>query len=77
MVSDIIHVCDLSIVFQFFNVFYSYVFLHWCYSYRLIMDESKSQINVKCCVESTVIRYIFSVMYEKIVFAIAQLECFS
>jgi hypothetical protein len=77
MVSDIIHVCDLSIVFQIFNVFYSYVFLHWCYIYRLIMDESKSQINVKCCVEFAVIRYIFSVMYEKIVFVIAQLECFS
>jgi hypothetical protein len=27
------------------------------------MDESKSQINVKCCVECIVICYNFSVMY--------------
>jgi hypothetical protein len=65
MVADIIHVCDLSIVFQFFNVFFSYVFLHWCYSYRLTMDESKSEINVKSCEECTVIRYIFCAMYGK------------
>jgi hypothetical protein len=37
----------------------------WCYSYRLTMDESWSQTNVKCCAESAVICYIFSVMYGK------------
>jgi hypothetical protein len=29
------------------------------------MDESWSQTNVKCCVESAVIRYIFSVLSGK------------
>jgi hypothetical protein len=29
----------------------------------LRMDESKSETNVKCCGECTVIRYIFRVMY--------------
>jgi hypothetical protein len=29
------------------------------------MDESWSQTNVKYCAESAIIRYIFSVMYEK------------
>jgi hypothetical protein len=29
------------------------------------MDESWSQTNAKCCVESAVIHYIFAVMYEK------------
>jgi ABC-type phosphate transport system ATPase subunit len=37
MVADIIHVCDLSIVFQFPNVFSSSIFLHLCYRYRLAM----------------------------------------
>jgi hypothetical protein len=32
------------------------------------MDESKKETDVKCCAECTVIRYIFSVMYGKIVF---------
>jgi hypothetical protein len=58
MVANIIHVCDLSIVFQFSNFF-----LYWCYSYRLTMDESKLQSNVKCHAECTIIHYIFSVMY--------------
>jgi hypothetical protein len=50
--------------------------LHWCWccSYRLTMDESWSQTNVKCCAESTVIRYIFSVMYGKIVFVVEVME---
>jgi hypothetical protein len=34
------------------------------------MDESWSQTNVKCCAESAVIRYIFSVMYGEIVFVV-------
>jgi hypothetical protein len=38
------------------------------------MDESWSQTNVKCCAESTVIRYIFSVMYGKIVFVVEVME---
>jgi hypothetical protein len=59
MVSDIIHVCDLSIIFKFVNMFSSSVFLHWCYSYRLRMDESKSETNVKSCGECAVIHYIF------------------
>jgi hypothetical protein len=53
MVPDIIHDCDLSIIFTLLNVFSSSVFLHWCYSYRLRMDE--------CAVT----RYIFHVMYGK------------
>jgi hypothetical protein len=63
MVPNIIHECDLSIVFQFVNVVSSSVFLHWCYSYRLRMDESKSETNVKSCEECAVICYIFHVMY--------------
>jgi hypothetical protein len=70
MVPDIIHECDLSIIFQFVNIFSSYVFLHWYYSYRLRMDESKSETNVKSCGECVVIHYIFSVMYGKIVFVV-------
>jgi hypothetical protein len=66
MIPDIIHVCDLSIIFQFVNMFSSSVFLHWCYSYRLRMNELKSEINVKSCGECTVIRYIFRGMYGKI-----------
>jgi hypothetical protein len=66
MIADIIHVCDLSIVFQFLNMFFSFcVILHWCYSYRLTMDESKSETNVKSYGECAVIRYIFRVMYGK------------
>jgi hypothetical protein len=63
MVPNIIHECDLSIVFQFVNMVSSSVFLHWCYSYRLRMDESKSETNVKSCEECAVICYIFHVMY--------------
>jgi hypothetical protein len=63
MVPNIIHECDLSIVFQFVNVVSSSVFLHWCYNYRLRMDESKSETNVKSCEECAVICYIFHVMY--------------
>jgi hypothetical protein len=33
------------------------------------MDKSKSETNVKSCGECTIIRYIFCVMYGKIVFA--------
>jgi hypothetical protein len=65
MVADIIHVCDLSIVFQFLNMFFSSVFLYWSYSYRLTMDESKLETNVKSYGECAVIRYIFRVMYGK------------
>jgi hypothetical protein len=65
MVANIIHVCDLSIIFQFCNMFSYFVFLHWCYSYRLTIDESKLETNVKCCTECAVICYIFSVMYGK------------
>jgi hypothetical protein len=38
------------------------------------MDESWSQTNVKCCVDFAVIRYIFSVMYGKIVFVVEVME---
>jgi hypothetical protein len=65
MILDIIHACDLSNIFQFVVVFSSSVSLHWCYSYRLGMDESKSETNVKSCGECTVICYIFSIMYGK------------
>jgi hypothetical protein len=68
MVPDIIHECDLSTIFQFVNFFSYSVFLHWCYSYRLRMNEPKLEINAKCCGECTVIHYIFHVMYGKIVF---------
>jgi hypothetical protein len=33
------------------------------------MDRSKLETNVKSCGKCAVIRYIFHVMYEKIVFA--------
>jgi hypothetical protein len=65
MLPDIIHECDLPIIFQFVNVFSYSVFLHWCYSYRLRMDESKSETSIKSCGECAVIRYIFCVMYAK------------
>jgi hypothetical protein len=63
MIADIIHVCDLSIVSQFSNVFSSFVFLHLCYRYRLAMDESKSELNVRCCTECAVVHYIFRLLY--------------
>jgi hypothetical protein len=59
--------------FQFVNVFSSSIFLHWCWSYRLRMDESKSETNVKRCGECVVIRYIFRVIYGKIVFVVMYL----
>jgi hypothetical protein len=62
MVAGIIHVSDLSIVFQFPNVFSS-VFLHLCYRYRLAMDESKFKLNVRCCAECTIVHYIFRLLY--------------
>jgi hypothetical protein len=62
MIPDFIHVCDLFIIFQFVNMFSSSVFLRWCYSYMLTMDESKSETNGNCG-ECTVIRYIFCVIY--------------
>jgi hypothetical protein len=65
MLPEIIHVCNLSIVFQFVNMFSSPVFLQWCYNYRLRMDETKSETNVKSYGECTVIHYIFHVMYGK------------
>jgi hypothetical protein len=65
MIPDIIHVCDLSIIFQFVDVFSSSVSVHWCYSYRLRMDESKLETNVKSCGECAIIHYIFHVMYGK------------
>jgi hypothetical protein len=68
MVADIIHLCNLSIRSQFVNLFCSSVFLHSCYRYRLTMDESKSEINVRCCAECTVVRFIFCAMFGKIVF---------
>jgi hypothetical protein len=64
MVPDFIHVCDLSIIFQFINMFSSSIFLHWCYNYMLRMDESKSETNGNYG-ECHVICYIFRVMYEK------------
>jgi hypothetical protein len=70
MTPDIIHECDLSIVFLFVNVFSSSVFLHWCYNYMLRMDELKSEINIKSCGKCVIIRYIFRVMYEKMVFVV-------
>jgi hypothetical protein len=57
MVADIIHVCNLSILFS------SSAFLHLYYRYRLAMDESKSELNVRCCAECTVVRYIFRLLY--------------
>jgi hypothetical protein len=65
MIPDIIHVCDLSIIFRFVNVFSSSVSLNWCYNYRLRMHESKSETNLKSCGECTIIHYIFHVMYGK------------
>jgi hypothetical protein len=62
MVAGIIHVSDHSIVFQFPNVFSS-VFLHLCSRYRLAMDESKSELNVRCCAECTIVHYIFHLLY--------------
>jgi hypothetical protein len=74
MIPDIIHVCDIYIILQFVNVFSSSVSLHWCYSYRLRMDESKLETIVKICGECVVIRYIFRVMYGKIVFVIMHIK---
>jgi hypothetical protein len=56
---------------SFFNflTYFSSVFLHWCYSYSLTMDELKSETNVNSCGECAVIRYIFRVMYGEKVFA--------
>jgi hypothetical protein len=65
MVPDIIHQCDLSIIFQFVNVFSSSVFLHWCYNYMLRMDELKSETNAKSYGECAIIHSIFCVMYGK------------
>jgi hypothetical protein len=65
MVANIIHLCDLSIGSQFVNLFSSSVFLHLCYRYRLTMDESKSETNVRCCVECAIVRYIFRAMFRK------------
>jgi hypothetical protein len=71
MIPNIIHVCDLSIIFQSVNMFSSSVSLHWCYNCRLRMDESKSKTNIKSCGECIVIHYIFCVMYgNKIVFVV-------
>jgi hypothetical protein len=69
MVPYFINECDLSIIFQFVHVFSSSVSLHWYYNYMLRMDESKSKTNGNCG-ECAVIRYIFYVMYGKIVFAV-------
>jgi hypothetical protein len=63
MVADIIHICDLSIMFQFPNVFSSSAFLLLCYRYRLAMDESKSKLSVRCCAEYAIVRYIFRLLY--------------
>jgi hypothetical protein len=73
MIPDIIHVCDISIILQFVNMSSS-VSLHWCYSYRLRMDESKLEMNVKICGECIVIRCIFHVMYGKIVFVVKDIK---
>jgi hypothetical protein len=69
MVADIIHIYNLSIISQFVNVFSSSIFFYWGYRYRLTMDESKLETKVKSCAKCIVIRYIFRVMYEKIVIA--------
>jgi hypothetical protein len=63
MVADIIHLCDLSIGSQFVNLFSSSIFLHSCYMYRLTMDESKLETNVRCCAECDVVCYIFRAMF--------------
>jgi hypothetical protein len=65
MVADMIHLCDLSISSQFVNLLSSFVFLHSCYRYRLTMDESKSETNVRCCAECDVVRYIFCALFGK------------
>jgi hypothetical protein len=70
MIPNIIHVCDLSIIFQFVNMFFSSISLHWCYTYRLRMDELKLKTNIKSFGECAVIHYIFHVIYGKIVFVV-------
>jgi hypothetical protein len=64
MIFDFIHVCNISIIFQFVNVISSFVSLHWCYNYTLRMDESKSETN-RNCGECAIIRYIFHVIYRE------------
>jgi hypothetical protein len=49
------------------------VFLHWCYSYILTIDESKLETNVNHG-EWVVVHYIFHVLYEKIVFDVMDNE---
>jgi hypothetical protein len=68
MIAVMIHVCHLCIIFLFLNVFPFSVFFHSCYSCMLSMDESKKETKVKCYAGCTIIRYIFSVIYGKIVF---------
>jgi hypothetical protein len=69
MVVIMFPVCHICIIFLFLNVISSSVLFHSCYSCRLNMDESKKETKVKYCAECVVIHYIFSVMYEKVVFA--------
>jgi hypothetical protein len=66
MVSNIIHVSNLSINFQIRNVFCCYVLImvHRVFSGVLIMDDLKSETKDNHG-EWAVILYIFCVMYEK------------
>jgi hypothetical protein len=63
MVSDIIHVCDLSIDFQIHNMFCCSILImvHGVFSGVLIMDDSKSETKDNHG-EWVVIHYIFCVM---------------
>jgi hypothetical protein len=63
MVADIIHTCDFAISSQCVNVFFLLFSFIWNYRYRLAMDESKSETNVRCCAECDVVRYIFIALY--------------
>jgi hypothetical protein len=65
MVSDIIPVCDVSVDFQFCNVFCCsfLIMVQGEFSGVLIMDDLKSKTKYNHR-EWTVIRYIFDVMYE-------------
>jgi hypothetical protein len=62
MVSDIIHVCDLSIDFQIHNMFCCSVLI--MVQGVLVMDDSKSETKDNHG-EWAVIHYIFHVIYEK------------
>jgi hypothetical protein len=66
MVSNVIHVCDLSIDFHFCNVFCCSILImvQGEFSGVLIMDDLKSETKYNHG-EWAIIRYIFYVIYEK------------